>query len=81
MLITSIALNYHTPAAKIPWEIMIMFTYSSLLMVGFVKAENMEPEELVDVTTHVVTHNSLLVETFICNLKQKCVDIIPQNAL
>lgn len=80
MLITSIAFNYHTPAAKIPWEIMTMFTYSSLLMVGFVKAENMESEELVDVTTHVVTH-SLVVETFIYNLKQKCVDIIPQNAL
>ena len=57
---------------------MTKFTYSSLLMVGFVKAENMEPEELVDVTTHMVTHG-LVVETFIYNLKQKCFDIVPSS--
>ena len=40
-----------------------LFTHSGLLVIVFVRAEGMEREERVDVTTHMITHG-LVIEAF-----------------
>ena len=45
------------------WKTLAIFTHSNLLVIVFVRAEGMEPEERVDVTTHMITH-CLFIETF-----------------
>ena len=42
---------------------MAIFTDSSLLVIGFVRAEGMEPGERVDVTILMITHE-VVVEAF-----------------
>ena len=42
---------------------MPIFTHSSLLVIGFVRVEDMEPGERVVVTIHMITHG-LFIEAF-----------------
>ena len=50
---------------------MAIFTNSSFLVIGFMRAEGMEPGGKVGVTIHMITHD-MVVEAFTYSLAGMC---------
>ena len=56
-----VAITHHL--LMLAWQAMPIFTHSSLLVIGFLRAEGMEPGERIGSTIQMIT-NGLVIEAF-----------------